>query len=314
MEMYFTNNNDEKIINFNDVTRREITKLYERTVLYTKDNYKAIEKIGESLLEIYDESEESFNYYIQTMISSTYMMFINQVKNNTLNEEDRISFNIIQYIISNPSEMKDYISSKAGIFEDLVNKTVLFEKLSILGRSTVVQDSQEYMQDIISLAPLSAFDFLRYTKAVKPQEFVKYYIETLDISITDPDIVVDNITNYMRHLYLFNRESYLDNLKEMAKVFYKWIKYQKSINEIDSEELIYCLDIIESSDEDRLCELSILDNHILFNIIYEYCYHSTSGGISVKNKFIPEEDVDEFIKDKLPDSLKENKTKIKNNA
>lgn len=310
MKMSFIHNNQE-IININDIMRREVTKLLEQTELETRDKYFAIEQLGSRLKEMYEISHPSFDIYVGTMLSTTYMMLVNQSKNNTMNEENLMTFNVIKNFISEPSEVIDYISSMSGVFEDMATYTVLFEKLNILGRKKVVQNSKEYQSEITQIFPLSIFDFLRYQTPTTTKDFIQYYVETLDLIVTNPDILVNDIKFHMKHLYLYDREAYLKNLKEMAIVFYKWVKYQKSIDEIENEELIECLKMIENNDEDKLCELSILDDRILFNIISEFCYHSTSSGIRIKQKFISEESVDEYIKDKIPESLKENKQKKK---
>ena len=97
----------------------------------------------------------------------------------------------------------------------------------------------------------------------------------------------------------------------MGKVFYKWVKYENSINEVEDIKILENLAVIESKNEDELCEISITDSELLINIISKFCYHSTSVGIKIKNTFISETFVDEYIKDKIPDSLKESKQKIK---
>lgn len=309
MEMFFMHNN-QQIINLNDIIRRELTKLCEEIEVKTADKYLAIEQIGNALKEMYEISHPSFNLYVGTMISSTYMMLVNQIKNNTLNEENLMTFNIINYLMMDLSEVENYISTKAGVFEDLVTYTTSFEKLNILGKKAVVQNSKHYQSEIIKKSPLSVFDFLKYEKSTT-EDFIEYYEETLNLIVTNPNIIVDDIKFHMKHLYLYDRDAYLQNLKKMARVFFKWVKYQNSIEEIENEELLKCLQIIENNDEDKLCELSILNDEILFNIINEFCYYSTNDGIRIRNKFISEEHVDAYIKDKIPESLKENKQKIK---
>lgn len=80
---------------------------------------------------------------------------------------------------------------------------------------------------------------------------------------------------------------------------------------IKNKELLECLEIIENNDIEHLCEIAIINDKILFNIISEFCYYSTNNAIRIKNNYIGEEVIDDYIQDKIPDSLKESSAQKK---
>lgn len=310
MELFFEYKNN-KILNFNDMVRREITKCYIMELLKNNNNELTVDIIGNYLEQMSEIDYPSYELYASTMLATTQMMIGNLLKYNLANDEDLMTYNTITYLINDPFELLKYISTNAGVLEDLLRYTMDFEKLSILGRKRVVQNNKENTNKLIMTSKFHNLDILRYEPAATTKDFINYYIETLDIVVKDPDQVVNDIECYMKHLYLYDKDSYKKILKEMGQVFYKWVKYENSIDQIEDRKILENLAVIESKNEDELCEISITDSKLLFNIISKFCYHSTSAGIKIKNTFISETFVDEYIKDKIPDSLKESKQKIK---
>lgn len=310
MELFFEYKRN-KLLNFNDLVRRELTKCYEIEILKNNDVELTISLIGNFLEQMSEIDYNSYELYASTMLATTKMMIHNMLKNNLATEEDLMTYNTINYLIPDSYELLKYISQKAGVLEDLVKYSIMFEKLNLLGRKRVVQNNKEEQRELVMISRFHVLDDLKYGTPIITKDFIDYYIEMLDVVIKDPDQAVYEIENYMKSLYLNDKDTYKKNLKEMGRVFYKWAKYQNSINELEDNKIIENLSIIENKDEDELCEISITDNNMLFNIISGFCYHSINNGIKVKNNFISETFVDNYIKDKMPDSLKENKKKIK---
>lgn len=114
----------------------------------------------------------------------------------------------------------------------------------------------------------------------------------------------------MRHLYSFNKENYMDNLRQMAEGFYKWIKIQIDMDDCDNKELENYTKLLEDKNLDELCELSITDKMFLFHIIDFYCEYRISDGIVVRGIYILKDSLDDYMKDKIPESIR-NKIKRK---
>ena len=302
-EFLFEYKNDI-ILNINDVVRREIRKIYEKEILRKDNSFLVMEDFKTLFLRMYEEDRKSYNLYIQIMMADMYKMLVNELKQNTINESQLMSYSILNNFDLNPDNILSYINTSAGIFEEMIESSIAFENLNLLGRKTVVQNSRDYDVQITKISPLYVLDVLNYGEKTTTNELLQYYVKTLDLIITEPDLLVSNILSHMKHLYTFNQDNYLENVREMCKVFYKWRKFVLSRIEKDLDStIIRYLKMIEEKNISDLGNTLIFDNDFLFQIIDDFCYFSSISQIKVENEYFTEDMVDKFIDNKFPSSL-----------
>lgn len=302
----------DTILNINDVVRREIRNVYERAILLSDNPNSVIEEFKLMLLEMHEEDVNSYNLYVQVMIADLYKMLIHAMQQNTITETQLMSYSILNNFDLNAETMVSYIDTTAGIFEEMIESSVAFENLNLLGRKTVVQNSREYDSKIFSVSPLYALDVYNYGEKTTVNEFLDYYVKTLDLIITEPDMLVSNILSHMKHLYLFNQENYLENVREMGKVFYKWRKFvtDRDFNNMDYKIPNY-LEKFEENNIKDLGDMLLYDNDFFIQLIDDFCYFGTINQIKVRDQYFTEAMVDKFIGNKLPSSLTTSIQKIK---
>lgn len=302
----------DTVLNINDVVRREIRTVYERATLFKNNSNSVVEEFKSKFLKMYEEDIDSYNLYIQVMLADSYKMLIHAMKQNTITETQLMSYSILNNFDLNVENIRPYIDTTSGIFEEMIESSVSFENLNLLGRKTVVQNSREYDSKIFSVSPLYALDVYNYGEKTTANDFLDYYVKTLDLIITEPDMLVSNILSHMKHLYLFNYENYLENIRDMGKIFYKWRKFvcDRDFNEIDFKIPEYLRKIEENNIKD-LGNILLFDNDFFFQLIDDFCYFSTITQIKVRDQYFTEAMVDKFIGNEIPSSLTSSIQKIK---
>ena len=310
MELFFQYK-DSKILNINDGVRKDIRKMYEEMSIYSKSNNEVIDAFQNKLLKMHELDKKSYFLYTQVMLADTYKMLLQLSTQNTLSEEKLLVLNTLRCMdITVETILNYYITAETAVFEEMIDSSVAFDKLNLLGRKTVVQNSRGYDKEISIISPYHALDILRYGQKTTTNEFIQYYNETLDLIVTESDILIENIISHMKHLYIFNRDNYIENVRDMCRVFYKWRKFNQCIGENEeSEEISLYLHLLEVENIDHISQEFLFNGKFGFQVANDFCYYTSYGGQRIKNKYFSEEEVDGFIKDKIPASLKKNKIK-----
>lgn len=306
MDDFLFKHNEDTIININAVFRRQIRDIYEEKNLITKDSVYTMEHFKNIFLELYNQDKKSYQIYIQIMIADAYKILLYELRQNTIKESRMFSLNGITNFITSADDVLRFIKTKAGIFEDLIECSVAFDRMNLLGKKMVVQSIRDYDEKILKLSPLYAFDILEYGEKTTTDDFLNYYTETQKLSVGKTEVLIDNILFHMRHLYLFDQDNYLENIKEMGRVFYKWEKVSVDNKVIDDNSKVHeYLKIIEENDIKTLGEILLYDYNFLFYIITDFCLFETEHVMKVDEKIYSEDVVDKLINNKYPVSLKQ---------
>lgn len=302
MELFFRYK-DTEILNINDGIRKDIRKMYEELQLYR--NTAVMDTFKDRLLKMYKLDKKSYFLYIQVMLADAYKMLLHLFSQNTLSEEKLLVLNTLRYMDINVETILNYINADTVVFEEMISSSVAFDELNLLGRKTVVQNSREYDGEINAISSYHGLDILRYGKETTTNEFIQYYNEMLNLIVTEPSILIESIVSHMKHLYVFNRENYVENVKDMCKVFYKWRKFNQCIGENEeSEEISLYLHLLEVENIDHIGQEFLCNGKFGFQVTNDFCCYTSCGGQRIKNKYFTEEEVDGFIEDKIPISLK----------
>lgn len=302
-DFIFKNGND-KILNLNNIIRRNIREVYEKQMLYVKDSTEVIEMFRNLFLDMYENDRLAYEIYMQVMLADTYKMLLQAFRQNTLSMEQLISFNIVNILIGTSQDVIPYIETGAAFFEEVVESSIAFDGLNLLGRKTVVQNSREYDKEIGYRSPLHTLDVLQYGKETTTDEFLEYYVHSLELVVTDPDVLVENIVDHMNHLYIFNPENYLENIKEMCRIFYKCQKFHAIMGEValDSPTHQY-LEYLETHAIEEIEQKFLRDKDFSVKVVDDFCYFKAIDGEKICNRYYTIDEIDDAMSDSLPTSL-----------
>lgn len=298
----------QEILHINDNIRSEMRRFSDEAFSIGIDRQGVMELFRVTFIDKYYRDFYSFKSFVQVMVADTYMMLLQDIKQNCLDSDDLFIYLLISNLMDNPSnfyeEIFKYIENKSAFFEVMVDYTICFEKLSILGKKNIVQSSRIREERITKLCPIYQIDVMNYGLATTVEDFIHYYNDTTENVVLTPDVIVKDIEYHMRHLYSFNRENYIDNLNQMAEGFYKWIKIQVDMNDYVDENLMNYIELLQNKTNEEICELSITDKKFLFHVIDCYCEYMVSDEIIVRGTYISKESLDEYMEDKIPISIR----------
>jgi len=301
----------QEALHINDNIRVEFSQFCNEAFAIGMDRKSIMDLFRIIFIQKYYMEPSNFKSFVQVITMDTYMMLLLDMKQNSLGIDDWRLYMYISSFISEPAKLYEEIfndiDQNTGFFQMMLDYSIYFEKLGILGKKTVVQSSRDCEEQITKLCPVYQLDVINYGLATTVEDFINYYNEAIESFVLPPDMIVKDIEYHMRHLYSFNRENYIDNLKQMAEGFYKWIKIQIDMNDFVDENLKNYIELLENKTLEEICELSITNKNFLFHIIDFYCEYMISDEIVVRETHISRESLDEYMKDKIPVSLQNKK-------
>lgn len=302
MKYIFQYGND-KIINLNSVIRQNLDDLFFQYKIAYNDEV-AKEMIRSWIIDLYDYNYQIYYLYIQVLLSDAYKMYIYKLNNNILTDSEKAFLDIFDFYDMDFSQIINYIENSEILFNQMLECSMDFNSLSLLGKKTVVQHSRNYEGEINKIIPLYRLDVLEYG-VTNTNDLLNYYEDSLNNIVIDPYQLTENISFHMKHLYLYDKEQYLSVLQGICEVFYKWGKYNLiyHIHELsDADKVKEYLNIIENKSLEEIGEIVLRNQVFLLRIIDDFCYYENLKKYDEENE---ESKVNNMVKDYLPSSLKQ---------
>lgn len=285
----FYQHNGKELINYNEVTREQLVRLYNKDY----DNFMDfMDSLAHKNLENYVKILKLFG-------KDTYVYLSYCFNNNDIRILDKEFFETFS-LIKDEESFKEFVLVED---EKLIDFGIYFMTNNPLYKTRCFLELDEVQnQKICKLYPEHLLDLQAYTEDVGVNKIIDYYNY-----LTDGDdskftnlMIIKDVFIYLEYLCNKNQFLFEKTIKEIKNKIYKWNKYviDNSIEKDLDEGFVDCL---ENNDALELGKLALENSNILTEMLLQLFEYEIDKQEIIVDEFgnnvkITEEQVDEYMK------------------
>lgn len=286
----FYQHDGKEMINFNELTRKHLAKLY-------NDDYDQFMDFIDNLSH---KDIESYKQLLKLFAKDTYVYFNYCFANNDIGILDKEFFEVFSLIedeelLKHFTLIEDEKMIDFGIYFMINNplyKTRCFLELT-----------EEQNQKLCKLYPEHLLDLQAYTEDIGVNKIIEHYhyLKDGDDSKFTNLMIAKDVFEYLEYLYDKNQYLFEKTIEEIKNKIYKWNKYiiDNSNEDILEDEQDF-INHLENKDALKLGELALENPNILNEMLFQlFDYEIDKCEVFIddlgNNVKVTEAEVDEYM-------------------